>query len=135
MKKKEIFWDMIAASRAGAKIEQLGKQSLAHRKQAGAEYERSMKERPEHVAHCLGMLFGGQYGRDEMHFVRRHVLITRGNANKVATASALIAGFEWSCTHADAVAAWKRLTVKEQGIIDKALAVVIEEATAKAQEE
>ncbi len=134
-KNKEILWDMIAASRAGAKIEQLRKRSLADRKWSGVAYEAAMKDDPEHVANCLGMLFAGGYGRDEMHFARRHVLITKANANKVASASALIAGFEWGCTVEQAVAAWKRLSPKEQARIDKLLAAVIKEATEKALKE
>lgn len=43
--------------------------------------------------------------------------------------------FEWSCTGAEAVAAWKRLSPKEQAIIDKKFADVIEEATAAALRE
>lgn len=113
-------------------MQEIENASLSDRKEAQAEFLEAMKQ-PDLVAERLGWLFDGNYGYGEM-MKARQVLSMGKNANKTAALNQLVGAFEWQCPPAMAVAAWKKLSVGEKDILDRAIKIVIEAAEKELRE-
>jgi hypothetical protein len=107
---------------------------LKDRKDAQKEFLDAMRTDPAIIAERLGWLFDGNYGYGEM-MKARQILTMRGNANKAASLNQLVGAYEWRCPPAMTVAAWKKLSASEKNLLDRAIKIVIEEATKELHED
>ena len=93
------------------------KQSLADRKEAQAEFLESMKTRPDWVAEQIGWMLEGNYGYGPMLVARN----CTKRMNRPALWTQLVAVYNWQCPRAMAVAAWKKLSKREQAVLQDQL--------------
>ena len=104
---------------------------LAERKEAQEAFFQTIKHNPAIVAERVTWLLDGQYGMGAM--LQAHSVTKR--SNRPAAYSQMIAVLDHNCPRAMAVAAWKKLTAKEQTKLQQLLETAIEEFDASQREE
>ena len=99
------------------------KAPLADRKEAQTEFLESMRSRPDWVAEQVGWMLEGNYGYGPMLIARN---VTK-RMNRPALWTQLVAVYNWQCPRAMAIAAWKKLSKREQAVLQEHLEQVADE--------
>ena len=103
---------------------------LAERKEGQRSFFESIKHTPAVVAERVTWLLDGQYGMGPMLLARN----VTSRSNRPAMYSQMIAVLDHNCPRVMAVAAWKKLSTKEQAKLQQLIETAIESFDASQRE-
>ena len=127
---RDIAYEQRELANAARNEREVERAPLAERKEAQEAFFQAIKHNPEIVAERVGWLLDGQYGMGPMLQARN---VTK-RMNRPALYSQMIAVLDHNCPRAMAVAAWKKLSSKEQAKLQSLIETVIEEFDASQRE-
>jgi hypothetical protein len=113
-------------------IDDVEKAPLAERKENAAEWERDIKD-ASLIAERIDWLLDGSYGYAP--YWKALQVLESPRMNRVAALSIMIAMFEWRTPQRLAIAAWKKLTPKQQETLKTAIQNIIDDHFDKWKEE
>jgi hypothetical protein len=100
-----------------ADLQKVEKAPLQDRKESAAEFAKDLKTAPELIAERVGWLLNGSYGKGSYDAMR--AMLDRPRMNHGAVLVQTIGALEWHAARAGVVAAWKKLTAREQAHLKK----------------
>ena len=127
---RDIAYEQRELADAARNEREVERAPLAERKEAQEAFFQAIKHHPEIVAERVAWLLDGQYGMGPM--LQAHNVTKR--MNRPALYSQMIAVLDHNCPRAMAVAAWKKLSSKEQAKLQSLIETVIEEFDASQRE-
>jgi hypothetical protein len=103
---------------------------LADRKEAQAEFLEAMREDPDLVAERIEWLLDGTLGVGELLLAQR--VLGNPRMNRSAALTQMVGAFNWQSPEDMTIAAWKKLSKKEQAALERAVQAAIKNAESKA---
>jgi len=107
-------------------LNEVEKAPLAERKEDTASFAEALKKDPELVVERLGWLLNGSYGKGS--YDAAHEVIRRPRGNHGAWLVQVIGALEWRAPQKGVIAAWKKLTAKEQAHLKRLIDKEVKEA-------
>ena len=107
-------------------MEETEKAPLAERKAGAVDWYNSLMTDHMGVAHRVGWLLNGSYGKGSFDSACR--VINSPRMNQVAWCAITIANLEWRCPAKFAIQAWKKLPVEKRYLVNEAIRQEIADA-------
>lgn len=110
-------------------LQKVEKAPLTERKEDTASFAEALKTDPELVVERIGWLLNGSYGKGS--YDAANEVIRRPRGNHGAWLVQVIGALEWRAPQKGVVAAWKKLTAREQAHLKKLIDKEIKDALAQ----
>jgi hypothetical protein len=128
---RDLAYEQRELADAARNEREIERAPLAERKEAQRAFFQAIKHSPEIIAERVSWLLEGQYGMGPM--LQAHNVTKR--MNRPAAYCQIIAVLDHNCPRVMAVAAWKKLTAKEQTKLQQLVETAIEVFDASQREE